>query len=104
MSTRGRRSSVAKKIKPPRNSQEDSNQPFENSQNSQDSVNNKRVKSKNYSADESAAIIKCTEKLHSIININSNRDKDKQEKQLAWKGIKNDFDQYCKSQGFYVSE
>lgn len=80
----------------PRNSQDESNDTFESSQNSQDSQNSKS-KVKNYSAEESAA------KYHTVISKNSNRDKDKQEKQQAWEKIKSEFDQYCKSQGIYVS-
>lgn len=96
-----RRNSIAKKIYTPRNSQEDSNDTFASSQNSQDSQSGK-LRAKNYSAEESAALIRCSEKYYAIISKNSNRDKDKKEKQQAWQKIKNEFDQYCKSQGIYV--
>lgn len=62
-----------------------------------------KLKAKNYSAEESAALIRCSAKYHTIISKNTNRDKDKQEKQQAWEKIKSEFDQYCKSQGIYVS-
>lgn len=104
MSRRGRSGSVAQKIQSPRTSQDDTLENSQHSNFSQNSENSKRAKAKNYSADESAAIIRCTDKFCSIINLNSNRDKDKQQKQSAWKIIKHDFDVYCKSQGFYVSE
>lgn len=82
----------------PRISQDDSlNDVIENSQNS-------KSRSKNYSADESATLIKCCDKYHAIISKNSSRDKDKKEKQLAWEKIKSDFDQYCQSQGIIVSK
>lgn len=62
-------------------------------------MKNVQKKQKNFHRSE-----KCTEKYRAIIDINSNRDKDKQQKQLAWESVKNDFDQYCKSQGLYVSK
>lgn len=96
MSAKGRRKSVAQKIQSPRNSKND-----ELLESSQDSQNKSR--SKNYSAEESAALIRCSEKFHAIISKNSSRDKDKNEKQQAWEKIKSEFDQYCKSEGIYVS-
>lgn len=97
MSARKRSKSTAKETQSLRNSQDDSNDVLENSQNS-------KTRSKNYSADESAALIKCCDKYHAIISKNSNRDKDKKEKQLAWHKIKSDFDQYCQFQGIIVSK
>lgn len=95
---------IAKKIETPRNSHvnaaEDDLDTLENSQNSQ----NSKLRSKNYSADESAALITCCERYHSIISKNSNRDKDKLEKKHAWEKIKKDFDKYCHCQGIHVSK
>lgn len=78
---------------------EDSNDTVLSSQNSQKS----KSKGKNYSREEQAALIRCTEKFHGIISKNSSQDKDVAQKQLAWKRIKTSFDEYCKSQGIYVS-
>lgn len=69
------------------------------SQNSQ----NSKIKTKNFSKEETAALYRCTEKFHAIINKNSNKESDKAARQRAWTSIKNSFDQYCKSQGIHVS-
>lgn len=78
------------------------------SQNSQDSIDtqnsqNGKLKAKNYSKEEAIALERCTERFHAVISKNSNHDKDKEEKQRAWESIKISFDEYCKSQGIYVS-
>lgn len=70
---------------------------------SQNSEKGKSNRTKNYSAEECSALITCCDKFHVIINLNSSRDKDKNEKALAWKQIKRDFDMYCKSNGIFVS-
>lgn len=88
-----RRKSVAKKVALPRISHDETSQSSQNS----------KTRAKNYSAEECQALIKCCDKFHTIITKNSNSDKDKQEKQQVWDKIKNDFDEYCKSQGIYVS-
>lgn len=93
---RTRAKSIAGEIQSPRNSPDVSSETVENSQNS-------KIRSKNYSAEECEAIIKCCDKFHPIISKNSSRDKDKQEKQQAWEKIKRDFDDYCQSQGICVS-
>lgn len=98
MSSKQRRISIAQRIGSRLISRDDSNDTFASSQNSQNS------RSKNYSAEESAALIRCAEKFYDIITKNSSRDKDKQIKQRAWESIKKSFDQYCKSQGIYVSK
>lgn len=98
MSSKTRRASLAQKIQSTRNSQ-DSSEALENSQNSLSG----KPKSKNYSAEESKALIKCAEKFHTIISLNSSRDKDKKDKEKAWEKIKVDFHLYCKSQGIFVS-
>lgn len=92
-----RRNTTALQIRSPPNSQDESNDTIIGSQDSQ------KLRAKNYSAEESAALIRCSEKYHAIISKNSNRDKDKKEKNQAWEKIKKDFDTYCKSQGIYVS-
>lgn len=97
MSRRKRAKPIAKDIQSSQNSQDDSTEPLENSQNS-------KSRSKNYSADESAALIKCCDVFHAIINKNSNHDKDKKQKEAAWQQIKSNFIEYCKSQGIYVSK
>lgn len=90
---------TANKIQTPRNSQDDSNDTFTGSQDSQSG----RSKAKNYTLDECLALGRCTAKYHEIISKNSSLDKDKNAKQKAWERLKSDFDQYCKSQGIYVS-
>lgn len=94
-----RRNSTAQKIQTPRNSQDDTNDTFASSQNSQ----GQKLRARNYTAEESEALIRCSEKYHAIISKNTGRDKDKKEKIQAWNKIKSDFDQYCQSQGIYVS-
>lgn len=91
--------SIANKIQTPRNSQDESNDTFASSQGSQSG----KLRSKNYTVEESLALGRCTEKYHEIINKNTSSDKDKQAKIQAWQNIKKEFDQYCKSQGIYVS-
>lgn len=78
---------------------QDSNDTLLSSKNSQKSRN----KGKNYSRDEQTALLRCTEEFHEIISKNSSHDKDVAQKQLAWEKIKESFDEYCKSQGIYVS-
>lgn len=84
---------ITKKIESPRHSQD-----------SQFSQNSQKPRSKNYSDAECQGLVRCCDKFHTIISMNSNRDKDKEEKKKAWKKIQNDFSQYCKSQGIHVSE
>lgn len=97
-----RRKSTAQSLRFEKILQDESRDTFVSSQGSQDSQSGK-LRAKNYSAEESGALIRCTEKYHAIISKNSNRDKDKIEKNQAWEKIRNEFNQYCKSQGFYVS-
>lgn len=97
MSKRNRSKSTVNETRSTRISQDDSTDALENSQNS-------KTRSKNYSADESAALVKCCDKYHVIISKNSSRDKDKREKQQTWLKIKSDFDEYCQSQGIIVSK
>lgn len=95
-----RKKYVARKVQKPQNIQDDSTEGIANSQSSEKN----KLRSKNYSADESAALIKCCEKYHSIISKNSNRDKERHEKNQAWEKIKTDFDEYCRCQGIRVSK
>lgn len=88
-----RRKSTAQQVQ---SQQDESNDTLASSQNSQDSQIGK-LRAKNYSAEESAALIRCSEKYHANIS------KDKTEKKVSWEKIKSEFDQYCKSQGIYVS-
>lgn len=69
------------------------------SQNTEKSKN----RTKNYTLEESRAIIRCCLKYHEIIDKNSKTDKDKSAKVSTWKQIKRDFDVYCKSNGIFVS-
>lgn len=94
MSSNKGKNSATKKIQTPRNSQDDTSQCSQKS----------KSRAKNYSAEECEALIKCCEKFHSVITLNSSRDTDKTEKKAAWKLIKRDFNEYCKSQGIYVSK
>lgn len=64
---------------------------------------NSKGRAKNYSREESEALARCTEKFHTIISKNSSHDKDIAQKERAWENIKSSFDDYCKSQGIYVS-
>lgn len=95
MSTRKRKPSIASRIQSPRNSQDDSTE-LENSQGT-------KSRAKNYSAEESAALIRICDKYHVIINKNSSSDKDKQQKQKAWQSVKTEFDIYCRAEAIYVS-
>lgn len=82
------------------------------SQNSQENPENlsdilpvkKPKRAKNYSAEESAALIRVCDKFHVIISLNSHTDQDRKEKEKAWNTIKRDFVEYCSSQGIEVSE
>lgn len=69
---------------------------------SQDAEKTKN-RTKNYTVEESRAIIRCCLKHHEIIDKNSKTDKDKSAKVSTWKQIKRDFDVYCKSNGIFVS-
>lgn len=79
-------------------SEENPQDNFDSSQNTQ------KTRAKNYSVEESEALVKCCDKYFTIIKLNSNSDKQKQQKRAAWDAIKREFDTYLKSQGFYVSE
>lgn len=48
-----------------------------------DFVRYQNTRKKNYSSDECAALIKCSERFHGIINKNSNNEKDKKDKERA---------------------
>lgn len=82
-----------KKIQSPRVSLEELSQDFQGG----------KSRAKNFSAEECLAVIKVCDRYYTIISKNSNRDKDRQEKQKAWDKIKAEYDLYCKSQGIYVS-
>lgn len=107
MAARGRKKSTASNIQIQRLSQD--SQDSQGTQNSNDTLlssqnsQNSKIKTKNYSQAEQEALSRCTEKFHAIISKNSNHDKDKAEKQRAWENIKISFDNYCKSEGIYVS-
>lgn len=80
----------------------------QDSQDTQDSISNEtqnsqKIKGKNYSREEQEALLRCSEKFHAIISKNSSHDKVTAQKQRAWENIKISFDEYCKSQGIYVS-
>lgn len=61
-------------------------------------------RSKNFTEAECKVLLSASDKFYSIINRNSNRDKDRKAKVSAWIQIKRSFDTYCKSTGIYVSE
>lgn len=65
---------------------------------------NTKSRSKNFTEAESSALLSACDKFYNIINKNSNRDCDKKAKNNAWLRIKSGFDQYCKSEGVYVSK
>lgn len=73
------------------------------SQNSQLSQKSQRKRSKNYSKDESEALMRICQGYHAIISKNSNRDADIKAKAEAWRSIKTDYDDHFKSQGIQVS-
>lgn len=62
-----------------------------------------KSRSKNFSDAECNVLLSACDKFYTIINKNSNRDNDKKAKTVAWSKIKMGFDQYCKSQGVFVS-
>lgn len=101
MPSNKRKISTAARVPKSRQNSQKSYQSIEKSQNSQKSKT--RPRAKNYTAEESRAIVKCCEKYKLIINKNSSSQSDTQQKERAWEIIKKDFDAYCKSQGFYVS-
>lgn len=65
---------------------------------------NTKSRAKNYSSHECDALVECSERFRGIIDKNSNNERDKEEKERAWITIKEDFDEYCAAQGFYVSK
>lgn len=73
------------------------------SQNNQSSQTSDRKRSKNYSKDETNALMKICQGYHGIISKNSNSKADKTAKANAWKSIKANFDKYFISQGIQVS-
>ena len=99
MNTRQSRKSIASEIQ--QTSQDELNDLSESSPAGNSKTG--KTRAKNYSADESAALVKVCDKFHAIISTNTHTDKDKQEKQEAWRKIKSDFDQYCQTQGIPVS-
>lgn len=96
-----RKISTDKRVPKSSQNSQKSYQSIEKPQNSQKSKT--RPRAKNYTGEESRAIVKCCEKYKLIINKNSSSQSDIHQKERAWEAIKNDFDRYCKSQGFYVS-
>lgn len=64
---------------------------------------NTKNRAKNYSKIESDSLLKICDEFHLVINRNSNRDVDKQEKVKAWQKIKKRLDEFCQSEGIYVS-
>lgn len=62
-----------------------------------------RNRAKKYTSHECDMLLNVCNKYHAILNINSNRDTDRQKKEATWKKVKKEFDLRCKSDGIYVS-
>lgn len=69
-----------------------------------ESLDTRRVRSKNYSATECEILLKICDKYHSIINKNSSRDKDKIEKTKTWAKITKEHNFDCRAEGIVSSK
>lgn len=65
---------------------------------------NTKSRSKNFTDKEITVLLSACDKFYSVINKNSNREVDKMAKASSWLKIKTGFDNYCKTQGCYVSK
>lgn len=62
-----------------------------------------RCRTKNYTEQECEILLRCCNNFHNIINRNSNRDADQQNKKKAWVQIQKQFKELCGANGIIVS-